>query len=309
MYTLVVVVLSLLSFLLIKYCRRCRYCLETKRLDGKTVLITGGNSGIGKETSIDLARRGARVIIGCRNAMRAEAAVKDIQQASRSMNVHFRKLDLSSLRSIREFCRDFLEKEKRLDILINNAGISSCSTVTEDGFATCFGVNHLGPFLLTTLLLVRLKESAPSRVINVSSDVYRMATMDFTRFRTASRPFASYSSSKLANILFTRELSRRLEGTGVAAFSLHPGYVSTNLLSNQPFLIRMVMCPIVCLFFISNEAGAQTSVHCAVSDQVLQHNGGFFSNCRPAQLWCHAADTGVAKKLWETSEQLVGQKA
>uniref|UniRef100_A0A4W3J743 Si:dkey-174n20.1 n=1 Tax=Callorhinchus milii TaxID=7868 RepID=A0A4W3J743_CALMI len=268
--------------------------------------VCGGNSGIGKETAVHLARRGARVIIACRDPVRAEAAVTDIRRRSLSLAVHHRQLDLASLASVRHFCRCFLEAEKRLDVLINNAGAVGRLGWTSDGFQICFGTNHLGPFLLTNLLLDRLRESAPSRVVTVSSDTYTFAKLDFSRLNAEGNRFANYSRSKLANILFTRELARRLEGTGVTAHSLHPGYIFTNWASHYSLGVRLVCYLFMSLFFISSELGSQTTIHCATSDQVLAHNGGYFSNCQPAKLSAQALDERAAKKLWDTSEQLVG---
>uniref|UniRef100_A0A4W3JPT4 Si:dkey-174n20.1 n=1 Tax=Callorhinchus milii TaxID=7868 RepID=A0A4W3JPT4_CALMI len=268
-----------------------------------SVAVAGGNSGIGKETAVHLARRGARVIIACRDPVRAEAAVTDIRRRSLSLAVHHRQLDLASLASVRHFCRCFLEAEKRLDVLINNAGAVGRSV--GQGLI-CFGTNHLGPFLLTNLLLDRLRESAPSRVVTVSSDTYTFAKLDFSRLNAEGNRFANYSRSKLANILFTRELARRLEGTGVTAHSLHPGYIFTNWASHYSLGVRLVCYLFMSLFFISSELGSQTTIHCATSDQVLAHNGGYFSNCQPAKLSAQALDERAAKKLWDTSEQLVG---
>uniref|UniRef100_A0A4W3JPR9 Si:dkey-174n20.1 n=1 Tax=Callorhinchus milii TaxID=7868 RepID=A0A4W3JPR9_CALMI len=266
----------------------------------ESVAVAGGNSGIGKETAVHLARRGARVIIACRDPVRAEAAVTDIRRRSLSLAVHHRQLDLASLASVRHFCRCFLEAEKRLDVLINNAGSN------PGPGEICFGTNHLGPFLLTNLLLDRLRESAPSRVVTVSSDTYTFAKLDFSRLNAEGNRFANYSRSKLANILFTRELARRLEGTGVTAHSLHPGYIFTNWASHYSLGVRLVCYLFMSLFFISSELGSQTTIHCATSDQVLAHNGGYFSNCQPAKLSAQALDERAAKKLWDTSEQLVG---
>uniref|UniRef100_M3XI98 Si:dkey-174n20.1 n=1 Tax=Latimeria chalumnae TaxID=7897 RepID=M3XI98_LATCH len=204
---------------------------------------------------------------------RAERAVQEIWRESRSLNVLCMQLDLASLRSIREFSKAFLQKEKRLDILINNAGMPSVLDWTEDGFSMCFGVNHLGHFLLTNLLLDRLKDSAPSRVVSISSDTYKYQKLDLKDLNYNVVPFFTYCRSKLANIYFTQELARRMEGTGVTAFAVHPGYVFSNWASHFSLLFRLVASVVMTMFFVSCEMGAQTTIQCAVSDEVLKHNG------------------------------------
>uniref|UniRef100_A0A3Q3A9K7 Si:dkey-23o4.6 n=1 Tax=Kryptolebias marmoratus TaxID=37003 RepID=A0A3Q3A9K7_KRYMA len=191
-------------------------CRSLVRLDGKTVLVTGANTGIGKETCRDLAGRGARVVMACRDLPRAERAAEEIRRSTGNGNVVIRHLDLASIYSVTQFAKDFLGSEDRLDILINNAGVMMCPRwITEDGFETQMAVNHLGHFLLTNLLLPMLKSSAPSRVINVSSIAHQGGHIDFDDLffsRKTYSPLESYRQSKLANVLFTRELARRLRG-------------------------------------------------------------------------------------------------
>ena len=186
-------------------------CRSKARLDGKTVIITGANTGIGKETALDLAKRGARVILACRDLDKANTAANEIREASGNSGILVKKLDLASKNSVREFADGIVKGETKLDILINNAGIMCCPCwKTEDGFDMQFGVNHLGHFLLTNLLIDLLKRSAPSRVVNVSSNAHRgeIDLDDLNSEKSYSR-VGAYSNSKLANILFTRELSRR----------------------------------------------------------------------------------------------------
>lgn len=279
--------------------------MDVKRLDGKTVLITGGNAGIGKETAVALALRGARVIIACRDEEKAKKAVWEIKARSHNMNVLYMEVDLANMKSIRDFGKTFLQREKRLDILINNAGMPSVLDWTDDNFSMCFGVNHLGHFLLTNLLLPRLKESSPSRVITLTCSSYKYQKLDFQDLNYNLFPFFTYCRSKLANIYFTQELARMMEGKGVTAYAVHPGYVQSNWTCHFSVLYRIVMQVVMFMFFVSCETGAQTVVYCAVSDEVVQHNGGYFSDCRPAPLRTFARDPGVAKKLWEASERLV----
>uniref|UniRef100_A0A673GDL8 Retinol dehydrogenase 11-like n=1 Tax=Sinocyclocheilus rhinocerous TaxID=307959 RepID=A0A673GDL8_9TELE len=258
--------------------------------------VSGGNSGIGKETAVLLALRGARVIIACRDEEKARKAVREIKARSHNMNVLYMEVDLANMRSIREFSKTFLQKEKRLDILINNAGMPSVLDWTDDDFSMCFGVNHLGHFLLTNLLLPRLKESSPSRVITLTCSSYKYQKLDFQDLNYNLFPFFTYCRSKLANIYFTQELAHMMEGKGVTAYA-------KRLLCG--FLFRILVQVVMFMFFVSCEAGAQTVVYCAVSDEVLPHNGGYFTDCRPAHLRAFARDSGVAKKLWEASERLV----
>lgn len=197
-------------------------------IDGKVVIITGGNAGIGKETAIDLARRGGKIYIACRDIKRAQNALLEIKDQSGSSNVHFLLLDLASLKSIREFSQKFHQLESKLDILINNAGVMACSeSYTSDGFEMHMGVNHLGHFLLTNLLLNLLKESNQGRIVNVSSLFHIVGKISKTNFFGEKFYFRwyAYATSKLANILFTRELARRLKNTAITANSLHPGEI------------------------------------------------------------------------------------
>ena len=207
-------------------------CRSKQRMDGKTVIITGGNTGIGKETAVDLAERGARVILACRDETRAEAAVADIKKRSGSELVLFRKLDLASLASVRQFSERILREEPQIHVLINNAGVMFPPyTVTEDGYELTFAVNHLGHFLLTLLLLDRIKSSPSSRILIISSHAHYPGSLDFSDMMWKKRyqsQFA-YMRSKLANVMFARELAKRLVGTGVTVYAIHPGSVNTEL--------------------------------------------------------------------------------
>jgi len=218
-------------------------CRSKTNLNGKTVIITGGNTGIGKETAIELAKRNARVILACRNQEKGKNAAMYVRNESENKNVHFRQLDLSSFASIRKFTQKVLEEESLVDILINNAGIMHCSNhKTEDGFETQFGVNHLGHFLLTNLLLDKIKQAPEGRIVNVSSSAHKFSPQ--LNFSTINEPGNFYTShytyprSKLANILFTKALAKRLQGTNVTVNALHPGIVATDM--NHQSLLIMV---------------------------------------------------------------------
>ena len=201
-------------------------------MDGKTVIVTGGNTGIGKETAVDLAERGAKVILACRDETRAEAAVAEIKKRSGSELVLFRKLDLASLASVRQFSERILREEPQIHVLINNAGVMFPPyTVTEDGYELTFAVNHLGHFLLTLLLLDRIKSSPSSRILIISSYAHYPGSLDFSDMMWKKRyqPQFAYMHSKLANVMFAWELAKHLVGTGVTVYAIHPDSVNTEL--------------------------------------------------------------------------------
>ncbi|XP_019625646.1 PREDICTED: retinol dehydrogenase 13-like [Branchiostoma belcheri] len=299
--------------------RRCHggVCRSEAKLDGKTVIITGSNTGIGKVTAKDMARRGARVIMACRDLTRAEAAASEIRQETGNENVVVEKLDLASLASVREFATKINQQEGQLDILINNAGIMFCPQwKTADGFEMQFGTNHLGHFLLTNLLLDKIKASAPSRIVVVASLAHESGRMNFDDVNMTNNYSTSkaYSQSKLANILFARELARRLEGTKVIVNSLHPGIIETELQRNMSegcgFTYTCCKCCFWCLLRCCGKSqykGAQTTIHCAVDEQI-EGSGLYFSDCVPKQPAPQARDDEAAKRLWDISEEMVGLK-
>ena len=221
-------------------------CKSKARLDGKTVIITGANTGIGLETAVDMAKRNARVILACRSVERGERAAVEVRKRSGNDNAVFVQLDLSSLDSVRKFAAKILEEEPRIDILINNAGVSPVGlpgrTLTKDGFEIAFGVNHLGHFLLTNLLLDRIKEAPSARIVNVSSMGHLMGKVEFDNLNSERSYSAwnAYVNSKLVNILFNRSLAKRLKGTRVTANVLHPGAINTELARHtDTFLVRL----------------------------------------------------------------------
>lgn len=212
------------------------------RLDGKVVLVTGGNSGIGKETAIDLAMRGAKIYIACRNAARCSTARDEIVNSTQNQNVFGLPLDLASFESIHNFSQNFHQLESQLDILVNNAGtVANKKTLTKDGFEMDFGVNHLGHFLLTNLLLDLIKAAAPSRVVVVSSEMHFFADLRRDDLNFDNRTYSwmrAYANSKLANLLFSNELSKRLTNDGVAVNSLHPGVVNTKVAASFNWFVK-----------------------------------------------------------------------
>ncbi|KAM9861071.1 retinol dehydrogenase 13 [Aulostomus maculatus] len=287
-------------------------CRSKVRLDGKTVLITGANTGIGKETALDMAQRGARVILACRDMTRARLAADEIRQQSGNGNVVVKKLDLASLQSVRDLAKDVRENEERLDILINNAGIMMCPKwKTEDGFEMQFGVNHLGHFLLTNCLLDLLKKSAPSRVVIVSSLAHEKGQIHFDDINLDNnyKREVSYRQSKLANVLFGRELAARLQGTGVTVYSLHPGVIRTELgrhiFPTLALWKRIIARPLMMLIKSSWE-GAQTTIYCAVDESLADVSGLYYSDCAPKTPAPQALDDATAKKLWDLSASMVG---
>uniref|UniRef100_A0A8C6SYR2 Retinol dehydrogenase 12, like n=1 Tax=Neogobius melanostomus TaxID=47308 RepID=A0A8C6SYR2_9GOBI len=272
------------------------------RLDGKTVVITGANTGIGKEAAIDLAKRGARVIMACRDMERGQAALKEVVESSANENVACMKLDLSDTKSIREFA-DNINKEEKLNILLNNAGVMVCPYgKTADGFEMQIGVNHMGHFLLTYLLLDLIKKSAPARIINVSSVAHRFGSINLEDINSEKSydKNGAYAQSKLANVLFTRSLAKRLEGTGVTAYSLHPGVVQTDLCRHLNGPQKFVM-KVISPFTKSSTQGAQTSIYCAVEPSLDKESGGYYSDCAPAKCSAKAQDDDMAQRLWELS--------
>lgn len=275
--------------------------------------MTGANSGIGRATAAGIVKLQGRVIMACRDLSRAEEAAREIRQETRadSSQLVVKQLDLASLTSVHTFCQDIIKEEPRLDVLINNAGIYQCPyTKTEDGFEMQFGVNHLGHFLLTNLLLDLLKQSAPSRIVVVSSKLYKHGHINFEDLNSEqsyNKAFA-YSRSKLANLLFTCELAQRLEGSGVTVNALTPGIVRTNLGRHVhiPVLVKPMFDLLSRGLFKSPEEGARTSIYLACSPDVDGVQGECFADCQPQVLLDKATDQEVASKLWDMSEVMVG---
>ncbi|KAK7507085.1 hypothetical protein BaRGS_00001936, partial [Batillaria attramentaria] len=280
-----------------------------ERIPGKTVIVTGANTGIGKETAKELARRGGRVILACRDLERAEKARAEIVLETANRNVVVKLLDLASMGSIRAFAKDINATEPHVDILINNAGIMRCpKMLTEDGFEMQLGVNHLGHFLLTMLLLDKIKASAPSRIVNVSSLAHVRGQINFDDLNTAKSydPGVAYAQSKLANVLFTRELAKKLDGTGVTVNALHPGVVKTELGRHMNIfkssISRAVFAPISWVLLKTPVQGAQTTLYCALATELDGVTGKYFSDCKEKEVAEQAKDDEAAKRLWAISE-------
>ncbi|XP_072364904.1 retinol dehydrogenase 12-like [Scyliorhinus torazame] len=277
------------------------------RLDNKIVLITGANTGIGKETTRDLARRGALVIMACRDVEKGEAAAKEIIEETGNSLLIVKRLDLADTKSIREFAQQVHEEYQQLHILINNAGVMMCPySKTADGFELQFGVNHLGHFLLTYLLIDLIKQSAPSRIINVSSTAHKMGSIQFDDLNSEKsyNSVKAYAQSKLANIMFTTELAQKLKGTGVVVFSLHPGVVRTNLARHLNPAARFGLA-VLRPFTKSPSTGAETSIYCAVANGLEEETGQYFRDSELAASSPASHDDEKSKRLWDVSCQML----
>ena len=275
----------------------------------RVCLITGATSGIGKVTARELAKQGATVVVVGRNRQKAEATVDEIEVQSGNENVEYLLADLSSQQEIRGLAREFEARHDRLDVLVNNAGaVYAEYGETEDGIERTFAVNHLNYFLLTNLLLDVLEAGAPSRIVNVASGAHQGAELDFDDLGTKQSYgfMKAYGRSKLANVLFTYELARRLEGTGITANALHPGAVATSFGSNNTVWYARPMLALFRLFATTPEKGAETSVYLASSPEVEGVSGKYYVNKRPVASSEASYDEVSAKGLWRISEELTG---
>lgn len=276
---------------------------------GKTVLVTGGTGGIGKATAIGLAALGARVGITGRDVARAESAAAEIGEASGNPAIDVFAGDMSSQAEVRRLAGEVLATYPRLDVLVNNVGgFWGTRHMTADGLEHTFAVNHLAPFLLTNLLLDRLKASAPARIVTVSSGAQAMGKLDFEDLQ-GEREYSgqrAYNQSKLANVVFTYELARRLDGSGVTANTLHPGVVRTAFAAEDPSPMWRVLLPLIRPFLKSPEQGAATSLYLASSPEVEGVTGKYFVNAKPSGSNKSSYDTEAAARLWKVSVDLTG---
>ena len=269
-------------------------------LSGRTFMITGGNTGIGRATAAAVASRGGRVFIASRSADKGRAAAADIAAATGNDAVVFLPLDLASLASVRSCAEQFLARDEPLHVLINNAGVAGRRGVTTDGYELAFGVNHLGHFALTTALLGRLAGSAPARVVTVASDAHLQARgVDFVAVRRPTASFTGmpeYAVSKLCNVLFSAELARRVTDQGITSYALHPGVVASDIWRRVPWPVR----PLIKLRMISPERGAETTLHCAAADGAKE-TGLYYEKSQPREPG-RAVTRELARELWERSE-------
>jgi NAD(P)-dependent dehydrogenase (short-subunit alcohol dehydrogenase family) len=274
---------------------------STPIMQGKVCLITGANSGIGKQTALGLAKMGATVVLVCRDQSRGEAAQAEIKAHSGNHSVDLLLADFASQASIRHLVEEVHARYPKLHVLVNNAGVSPRQrTLTVDGLEANFAVNHLAPFLLTQLLLDLLKASAPARIVFVASSLVRPVDFEDLQAEKKYSAFGTYGQSKLAVFWDTFQFSQRLEGTGVTVNCLHPGVVNTRLARDFPLPFRVMAR----LFFISAAKGAQTSIYLASSPEVEGITGNYFIKCRLAPPPELAQDEASAKRLWHISEEL-----
>lgn len=277
-------------------------------MKGKVVVVTGGSSGIGASAALELARRGATVVAVGRDEKRLKGVSEKIRAVNPATAAEPLRADFASLSQVRGLAREVLERHPRIDVLVNNAGlVAGKRSLTEDGYELTFAVNHLAPFLLTNLLLERLIASAPARVVTTSSDAHRggRIALDDLQAEHGWSSWRAYGSSKLANVLFTRALARRLEGKGVVANCLHPGVIRTRLGRGTALPIRLGWSA-ASLFFKSPDTGAGTIVHLADSPEAGDVSGGYFVDSREARPSGRAQDDELGERLWEASEDLVG---
>jgi NAD(P)-dependent dehydrogenase (short-subunit alcohol dehydrogenase family) len=277
-------------------------------MDERTVLVTGGSGGIGRATALGLAAMGAHLAITGRDPARTEEAAREIRTAG-GRRVDVFVADLSSQVQVRRFADEVLHRLPRIDVLVNNVGgYWNTRHVTADGLEHTFALNHLAPYLLTTLLLDRLKDSGPARVVTVSSNAQALGRIDFDDLQ-GQRSYSgarAYNQSKLANVMFTYELARRLRGTPVTANALHPGVVSTAFGADDPGRVQRMLVPFVRPFMKSPAQGAATSIHLASAAGLDRVTGRFFAGSRPRRSARRSYDETAAARLWQISADLTG---
>mgnify|MGYP002700459726 FL=1 len=280
--------------------------MNIKQLEGKVALVTGASSGIGRTTALALAASGMHVFLACRSEAKAQPVLDEINSAdSGKVKAEFLPLDLGDLDSVRHCAAVFLNRNLPLHLLVANAGLAGQKGMTDSGFELAFGTCHVGHFLLTQLLLETLKQSAPSRIVVVSSQAHKQAKgIDFAAVRNptvSSVGLKEYAVAKLANVLFASELSRRLEGTGVTTYSLHPGVVASDVWRSIPWPMDRLMK----FFMLNTDDGARTTLYCATSIETEKQSGLYYDDSTLVSASKVAQDKALAEKLWKESEQWV----
>jgi len=277
-------------------------------MTGRTCIVTGATSGIGRATALALARAGARLVLVARNPEKAEQTRKELQAARPDAEISVHVADLARLDEIRRVAPLLLADCPRIDVLLNNAGIVSLERkLTPDGFESMFAVNHLAYYLLTRLLLDRLIETPGARIVNVASEAHRFARFDLDDLQSEKgfSGMRAYGASKLCNILFTRSLARRLEGRDVTVNCLHPGGVSTNLGASDHWFYKLVQ-PVASLFLRTPEQGARTSIYLCTAPELAGTTGLYFADEKPKKPSRQARDDEAAERLWNLSAEMVG---
>lgn len=280
-------------------------------MQDKTVLITGGNSGIGKEAAIAIAKQGATVVIACRNEISAQQAVEDIKNASGNTKVAFIKLDLASLQSVRDAVKQFKQQYNRLDVLLNNAGGAwATKQFSVDGFEYSFASNHLGHFLLTNLLLDMLVQAPEGRIVNVSSEVHRMTRFDFEQQINPDsyNQWKTYGFTKLCNVLFTYHLANKLNGTNVTVNAVHPGVVNTNFMKKLPGMLKTLASFAGSLFFLTPQKGAAPLVQLCTDTKLKGVTGKYFNRHKQTKSGEDSYNTQFQELLWQKSEEMTDLK-
>ncbi len=281
-------------------------------MNGRICIVTGATHGIGRATARALAASGATVLVHGRDLARARAVAEDISRDTGNPEVRFVQADFAQLAQVRRLAQELQSLLPRLDVLINNAAVMAAARArSAEGYDLTFAVNHLAPFLLTNLLLDKLKASAPARVIVVASEAHRRATLDFGDLMNAGASgwWTAYERSKLANVLFARELARRLAGTGVTVNALHPGVVRSQLFRSGPALLRVLLWSVGRLFMLSPQQGARGSVYLATASELDAESGGYYRGCRRVAPSAAAQSEACAARLWQESARLTGLTA
>jgi retinol dehydrogenase 12 len=281
-------------------------------MNGRVCVVTGATNGIGLATARALAALGATVLVHGRDLARASAAAADISRDTGNPRVRAVQADFAHLAQVRRLAQELDTILPRLDVLINNAGLmSGPRALSTDGYELTIAVNHLAPFLFTNLLLGKLKASTPARVIVVASEAHRRAALNFGNLASSggAGPLAAYARSKLANLLFTRALAQRLDGSGVTVNALHPGVVSSHLFHDSPLLLRTLLASVGRAFMLSPSQGARTSVYLATAPELARQSGGYYRDCRPATPSRAAQSDADAARLWQESARLTGLAA
>ncbi|KAJ3648512.1 hypothetical protein Zmor_020309 [Zophobas morio] len=310
---LFVIIITLASTVIFKIYLKLSsgWCRSQKCLAGKTAVVTGANTGIGFETALDFAKRGAKVILACRNSAKAAEARRLIIEKTENTNIHIRLIDFSSFASVRSFAKDINKNEDRLDILVNNAGVMHIGQEkSEDGYYMSMQVNYFSMFLLTNLLLELLKKTDSSRIINVSSFLAKLAFgANLKNICKHMGNFNMYCRTKLYIILFTKELARQLKDTNVTTYSLHPGAVQTNIYRHmgKATALWLSCYPVKNWLAKTSEEGAQTTIYCSVEKNIEMYSGRHFEDCRAVDDYYYTAKfSKFQEKLWKTTQELVG---